>query len=221
MRTWVGRGAGAFIENQLFTSRSPFVLVCSPWISPQYAARLVALAKQGVTVKVITSNKPEAPHQQSLRIFEEATKPERDWLGRVKPDWQPPNLEVRVVDERFIHAKMYAVDGYAVVGSANLTERGLFHNVEHIVIFEGPEAEQIVRDFETLYNMYRQEEITRQLGRARIPEKLKSVLKKTAAFVLLGPIGVTMVSKARRCPVCKTKVSKDAKFCPNCGAKLK
>ena len=33
----------------------------------------------------------------------------------------PPNLELIVVEESFIHAKIYVIDGaYAVTGSANL-----------------------------------------------------------------------------------------------------
>jgi len=134
-----------------------------------------------VTAKVVTSDSEKDFHQESLRILKEARNPESDWLGRVKKDWVPPNMELLEVKHEFIHAKIYAVDGYAVMGSANLTEKGLWENVEHLVIFEGEEeAEQVVKDFEILYNLHRSrpEEIREEIGRIKLVGKLASIFKK-------------------------------------------
>jgi len=169
---------------------------------------MIDLTKRGTTVKVITSNNTEKNHQEALKLLRNFLKPKRDWLGRVRKDWTPPDMELRIIEERFIHAKIYVKDGYAVVGSANLTESGLWKNVEHIVIFEGEEAEQIVNDFETLYNLYHAEEIKEELGKAKIMEKLAGLLKKVKMKIV------------PKCPECGAKVSSEAKFCPNCGAKL-
>ncbi len=36
--------------------------------------------------------------------------------------------------KRFVHAKVYISDNVAIVGSANLTQRGMYSNIEHIDI---------------------------------------------------------------------------------------
>ena len=167
MKTYVGRGVGAYIENKIFRAED-YLLISSPWISPGYAEKLVALADQrGVAIKVITSDKPE--NQGSIEVFRKRLTPKRDFLGRVKKDWAPPSIDLKVVRERFIHAKIYAVDGhYAVVGSPNFTEQGFWHNAEYILIFEKPEeVEQIENDFGQLWLQYTGEEIAEEkLGKA-------------------------------------------------------
>lgn len=173
MRSYVGRGAGAHIENKLLSAQQ-YVLVCSPWISPFYAQKLVDLAKRGVVVKLITSNSDVREHQEALKIIKNALKPERDWLGRVKKDWQPPSIDVKIIDERFVHAKIYAIDGnYAVVGSANLTEHGMWKNVEHLIIFDDETSvEQIENDFALLWQTYAGKEIIEELT-SKIPKILR------------------------------------------------
>lgn len=209
MKTYVGRGAGAFIENQFFAApKTTFLLVCSPWISPKYASRIISLAQSGITVKVITSNVQERNHQEALRMLNDFVKPPRDWLGRIPKDWVPPPIEILTVHERFIHAKIYVKEGYAVVGSANLTEGGLWQNAEHIVILEGEEAEQIISDFQTLYNLYKSEEIVARVGKVTITKKIGGLLQKVK--MTLRPT----------CPQCGRPVQRGSKFCHHCGAKL-
>jgi len=165
MKTHVGRGAGAFIEPKLFTAERT-AWVCSPWLSPPFAQRLTSMAKKGVEVRVITSD--DSINHDSLKILRDAAKPERDLLGRVKKDWKPPSLDYLIIKtgkpeaaERgiLVHAKMYVVDSmYAVTGSANCTEAGFYHNLEHLLIFEAPEeVEQIEEDFATLWKLYREQ----------------------------------------------------------------
>ena len=212
MRTYVGRGAGAFIENQFFAApKTTFLLICSPWISPKYAQYLIDFARRGMDVRVITGDSRE--NQETLKLFEQSTKPPRDWLGRIPKDWSPPPLDIIVVHEYSIHAKIYAKEGYAVVGSANLTETGLWKNAEHIVIFEGEEAEQIINDFATLYQLYKERppeggssEVVWET--AGIKETITSLLKKVK------------FSLRPTCPYCGARIQRGSKFCPYCGAKL-
>ncbi|GEM_PF-1228438 len=162
MKTHVGRGAGAFIEQWLFTAEKT-AWVCSPWISPAFAQKLMAMARKGVEVRIITSD--HSLNAESLRIIKEAAKPEKDFLGRIKKDWKSPTLDyliIRTPSEKdheagiLVHAKMYLVDSeYAVVGSANCTESGFYRNLEHLVIFEGSEeVAWIEEDFVTLWKLY-------------------------------------------------------------------
>ena len=183
VRTYAGRGVGAFIENQLFASQTSFILVCSPWISPQYAQRLIQAAYRGINVMIITSNSPRPDHQQSLQMLINAITPPRDWLGRTKKDWVKPPLRIKVVNERFIHAKLYVVDGYAVAGSANLTEGGLYHNVEHITIFEGDEAEKLVEDFRQLWELHTHEEVVMESAPTpTVLRVLESIIQRFKIF---------------------------------------
>jgi len=208
LRTYVGRGAGAFIENQFFAApKTTFLLICSPWISPKYAQHIIDLARRGIQVRIITGD--SAQNKAALDLFNEFTKPPRDWLGRIPKDWTPPPIDILKVKEHSIHAKIYAMEGYAVVGSANLTENGLWQWAEHIVIFEGEEAEQIVNDFSTLYHLHKQraeEEVVEEIK--GITEKLSGVFKKIR------------FSLKTTCPHCGARIQRGSKFCPKCGAKL-
>jgi hypothetical protein len=55
VRTHMGRGTGNYIEKQLFSAKN-YVCVCSPFISPSYAKRLLQLLDRGIKAKVITSD---------------------------------------------------------------------------------------------------------------------------------------------------------------------
>lgn len=208
MRTYVGRGAGAFIENQFFAApKTTFLLICSPWISPKYVQHIINLANKGVQIKLITGN--STINKETIKLLEDFTKPPRDWLGRIPKDWIPPPIDILIVKEHMIHAKIYVMEGYAVVGSANLTESGLWQNAEHIVIFEGEEAEQIVNDFSTLYHLYLQRAEEEVVSEVRgITEKIGEIFQKLK--LTLKPT----------CPQCGARVKRGTKFCPNCGTKI-
>jgi len=61
-------------------------------------------------------------------------------------------LQLRI-SRPLIHAKIYSADGViAGTGSANLTFSGLNRNVEHIDVFEGPEASRVINSFYKLWN---------------------------------------------------------------------
>ena len=157
----MGRGAGAFIEKELFSAKE-YALICSPWITFDFAKKIIRLVEKGTEVRVITSNSKAGDTDKTLEWFRDYVRPEKDLLGRIKKDWSAPsNFGFKIIEEDFIHAKMYLVDGkYAVVGSANLTESGLWHNIEHVMYFTRPEEiEPLESDFEHLWEFYEENEI--------------------------------------------------------------
>jgi len=159
--TYVGRGAGDFIEKQLFSAEK-YLLVCSPWIDSIYAVRAVSKARKNVQILILTSSdKSNEQHKKALEELQEATKVPKRMMIRRKQDYVPLPLNYRVVDKRFIHPIIYCVDGrYAVVGSAMLTQNDLWKNVEHLIIMNEPEeVQKIERDFEHLWRSYSKEEI--------------------------------------------------------------
>ena len=76
------------------------------------------------------------------------------------------------------------------------------------LIFEGEEAEQIISDFETLYNLYKTEEITEKVGSVSVTEKIGGILRKFKMTI------------RPTCPHCGARIQRGSKFCPKCGAKL-
>ncbi len=155
MRTYIGKGAGAHIEMKLLGARR-YVLVCSPYISPDYASKIVSLASNNVAIRLITSNSQDPYQQQSLKILKEAITPPRGLFAfRKRKNWKRIPLELMIINEKLVHAKIYVIDGeYAVVGSANMTKNGFWDNIEYIMIFEGDEAQKIEDDFQTLWRVY-------------------------------------------------------------------
>ena len=154
MRSYAGRGVGAHFINDLLLAQE-YVYVVSRWISPDYARKLVEKARNGVEVKILTSDDKEKHHQESLKILLSALKPPR--LAFIKRSaWTPPNMELGVIKEEYLHVKMYVWDDKgAVVGSANFTQRGMWHNIEHVIVFDKPEEiEAIKKDFHTLWTLY-------------------------------------------------------------------
>ena len=163
METYAGRGAGAHIEKQLFSSKD-YALICSPWITSEFAKRIIQMVERGTHCRVITSDKIAGDSQKSLELLSNFVKPQRDYLGRTKKDWSPPPFEYKVIAEKFVHAKMYIADGkYAVTGSANLTESGLWRNIEHIIIINNPnDVEKLEDDFQHLWEYYEAKEIVEE-----------------------------------------------------------
>jgi len=156
MRTYVGRGVGAYFLNDLFLAEN-YVYVASRWISPEYAEKLVDIAREGVEVRVLTSDDTEASHQEALEVFRKSLKPKRKLFGLlIDKSWKPPNLELRIIKRAYLHVKLYVFDDKAAVtGSANFTVQGMWNNIEHVVIFDKPEeVKQIKKDFLRLWRLY-------------------------------------------------------------------
>jgi len=127
-RGWSQRSTevGKIVEPIIFHAKK-YVNIISPFISPRYAARLVDLASKGVKVYVITwlpkEEKGEYAFQKdSLKIL-------RENLGE--------NLSIKVMDRpdvKLPHDKTYIVDDKLITGSFNLTESGLYGNLERVEI---------------------------------------------------------------------------------------
>lgn len=67
---------------------------------------------------------------------------------------RPTNIEMRIPQE-FVHVKMYLARDAAILGSANLTYKGMHANVEHIELIENPERiRELETQFYTLWNSY-------------------------------------------------------------------
>ena len=101
------------------TKRS--IKIITPWISKEIAEILVQMAKSsGISVELLTSDdKQVKTHTKALEILRTNTL---------------PNVAVRVLLERRLHAKMLIIDQeMLVMGSANLTLSGMFENVENFV----------------------------------------------------------------------------------------
>ncbi|MCE4601260.1 MAG: phospholipase D-like domain-containing protein [Desulfurococcales archaeon] len=158
MRSYAGRGVGAHFINDLFLAEK-YVYVVSRWISPEYARKLVEKAESGVEVKVLTSDDSEKSHQESLKILLDALKPPK--LAFFRKSWTPVNMELGVIREKYLHVKMYVWDRGAAVGSANFTQNGMWHNIEHIIVFDKQEEiEAIKKDFNTLWTLYTEDKET-------------------------------------------------------------
>ncbi|MEB3755807.1 MAG: phospholipase D family protein [Caldisphaeraceae archaeon] len=121
--------------------------VSSPFISPRYARMLINKSRGGVKIRVLTWM-PEVReeidehkyHIESLRILKNNMN---------------ENLEVKIADK--LHAKMYIIDEkLAITGSANLTERGMYGNYEHIDIKMDPKSVlEINNEFNKLWESAR------------------------------------------------------------------
>ncbi len=63
-----------------------------------------------------------------------------------------PRIHLRTVPRsRFVHSKIYIIDDVGIIGSANLTRAGLWHNMETIAIFTDKELSEIEEAFNTVW----------------------------------------------------------------------
>jgi hypothetical protein len=135
--------AGEIIEPILFKAKKE-VDISSPYISPRYAEKLAEMASKGVKVRVMTWKPKElkeeyAYHKDALDLLEAEAEKQK-------------NLVIKAI-EKLHHLKMYAVDRkISITGSANLTESGMYHNVEHVhVKFDNVMVSKDLSDFEELW----------------------------------------------------------------------
>jgi len=135
--------AGEVIEPILFKAKEQ-VDVSSPYISPKYAEKLIEMANKGIKIRVITWRPKELKeeykyHKDALDLLENESKKQK-------------NLQVKAV-EKLHHIKMYLTDRrMSITGSANLTESGMYHNVEHVhVKFDLAAVSKDMSDFEELW----------------------------------------------------------------------
>jgi len=120
--------SGKYVIDRLFGADT-YALICSPYISEQYAKEIVQLAKRGRLVKVLTTDKITERNFYIRDYFKEAKRSEH--LETLK------TLVMKHCGQSLEHSKMYIIDDkYAVIGSANLTRPGMWKNSETINIYE-------------------------------------------------------------------------------------
>lgn len=101
------------------------------WISPEIVRRVADAAQRGVQVRGIFS--PRDP------IESDADEPNREFLRQ-------SGGQVKYMDEPYVHAKMFLIDGRrAFIGSENVSDNSLDNNRELGVIFDQPDAVEIVK----------------------------------------------------------------------------
>jgi len=67
---------------------------------------------------------------------------------------RPTNIEMKNPQE-FVHVKMYLAGKAAIIGSANLTYKGMHANVEHIELIENEQRiKELETQFWTIWNSY-------------------------------------------------------------------
>ena len=137
------RRVGKVIEPLLRDAKKN-IDISSPFISPRYAQELINKSREGIKVRILTwVPKASESDTDEYKYHLEALKILKENLNE--------NLEVRVTDR--LHAKIYIVDNQvAITGSANLTERGMHGNYEHIDIKLDPQSVSTIRkQFEKLW----------------------------------------------------------------------
>lgn len=133
---YAGPDCGIVFLKKIFQANQS-VMICSPWISIEYAVDLVKISKRGVKVYIITSNQPN--NEKSLELLEG----EKNIF-----------LKVKGVDKS--HSKIYIADSdVAVMGSVNMTTTGLKRNqFNHIAYtFNENSVKEFVKIFKDLYEM--------------------------------------------------------------------
>lgn len=101
------------------------------WISPEIVRHVADAAKRGVRVRGIFS--PRDP------IEADTDEPNREFLRQ-------SGGQVRYLDEPYVHAKMFLIDGRrAFIGSENVSDNSLDNNRELGIIFDQADAVEIVK----------------------------------------------------------------------------
>ena len=133
---------GKYIAYKLFNAQN-YAYICSPYIDQYYAEAILKLARRGVNVKVISTDKQAGGFYLGDYFEQQAGS-----IGN--------NFDYLIFEKdynNFIHAKMYVIDNkYAVDGSCNLTRAGLWNNVEHVNVYDfADEVQAIKESFEKIW----------------------------------------------------------------------
>ncbi len=122
-------GVGKHVEP-LLRGATRRIWICSPWIDLEYAKLLVEKARQGVDVRIVTSDDVNNKGTiEMLNMSKEASVRENVAL----------NLALKTLSAPLPHAKIYVIDDVALVGSANLTEAGMWRNLELAIVLREPD----------------------------------------------------------------------------------
>jgi phosphatidylserine/phosphatidylglycerophosphate/cardiolipin synthase-like enzyme len=138
MRSYVDRQAGNYIHTKLKNAKD-YAYICSPYIDRRYLNEIIALANK-IPVKLITTDRQKGFYLKSY-LTSNLT--------------QPNHLQSLISkNSDIIHAKIYVIDDkYAVDGSANLTDNGLWHQVNYLHQYDKPEeVAEIKKVFERIWD---------------------------------------------------------------------
>ncbi len=146
--TWMGSGLGS-IESalyQMFTRANDEVMIVAFAIStatPMLFQQLTTMLQRGIRIRCLINrflDQPQNVQQQFQRLRENFPR-----LLEVY-SFVPRN------NEADLHAKIIIVDrSIALVGSANLSMRGLMDNHELGVVIEGPGTLDVVKAVDQLF----------------------------------------------------------------------
>ncbi len=91
-----------------------------------------------------------------------------------------PKVELHIFNwgggEEQLHSKIYIIDNVAVVGSANLTESGLFRNIEFVAVIRDPD---MVKEIEEVFKEIVEHPVWEKRNVEEIYEELKENEKNT------------------------------------------
>jgi phosphatidylserine/phosphatidylglycerophosphate/cardiolipin synthase-like enzyme len=176
METHVGRGIGKYIESELFSAKH-YVLISTPAVSKIFAEKLIDMTKNGIKIKVITSNTGAADSDDANLLVRQFTSSYDDSSNIEK------NLEYKIVSTKevpLIHAKIYVIDGKcAITGSANLTENSFFNFAEYIQITRDQnEIKKIESDYNELWNQYHDSELEKPGTKKNLKNLIRQARRK-------------------------------------------
>ena len=109
---------GDYFYKEIMNAKKS-ILICSPWINPNYLEKFVALAKTGICIKIITSNQEKNEKTVDLLNIH---KDQSGFDFKIRPE---------------VHAKLYLADDYLVAeGGPNFTVKGLYNQENQVTIYK-------------------------------------------------------------------------------------
>ena len=156
MKVISGKGVGKLLEDVMRSSKR-FLVAVSPWISEKYAKALFKKSRDGVNVIVVTTKDSEKIFLKLMKKYCSKKSSKKLFLLGIlllpliigllilliailkarKVKSKGGKIKVIIVDKNFfVHVKAYVNEKYAIIGSPNLTESGLWRNVEILSVFD-------------------------------------------------------------------------------------
>lgn len=153
----IGRAVGHIFEDLLISAKKR-LWIMSPWIASDYAELAIKKKEDGVDVQIVTTNDYSINSVALKKLLETKveitkgkilgfipTRRERTYhISKIGDG----NLIVQDRSTRFTHAKIYIMDDIGAIGSVNLTWKGLWQNVEVLVVMKDKKAvEKLIETF--------------------------------------------------------------------------
>jgi phosphatidylserine/phosphatidylglycerophosphate/cardiolipin synthase-like enzyme len=145
--SWMGGGSGSIesVIHDLFTRANDEVVIVAYAISgatPALFQQFTSLLQRGIRIRMLINRYD----QQHISVQNELRQLQRQFPGLLQlSSFVPVHSQVD------LHAKIIIVDRkYALIGSANLSMRGLMDNHELGLLLEGAAVSDIARTVELL-----------------------------------------------------------------------